>query len=108
MIQTYSRIFPGLFKPFSSMPADLQKHVRYPEDLFIIQAQMYRTYHMDAPEVFYNREDLRQFPRQPAGFSGVEEGDGARMAPYYHHASAGKIARRIFPYAAMAPAGGRT
>ena len=83
MIKTYSRIFPGLFKPFSSMPADLQKHVRYPEDLFIIQAQMYRTYHMDAPEVFYNREDLWQFPRQPAGFSGVEEGDGARMAPYY-------------------------
>ena len=83
IIKTYSRIFPGLFKPFSSMPADLQRHVRYPEDLFIIQAQMYRTYHMDAPEVFYNREDLWQFPRQPAAFNGVEEGDGARMAPYY-------------------------
>ena len=83
VIATYWRIFPELFKPFEAMPADLQKHVRYPEDLFLIQAQMYRAYHMDAPEVFYNREDLWQFPRQPAGSYGVDAGDGARMAPYY-------------------------
>ena len=83
VIATYWRIFPGLFKPFEAMPADLQKHVRYPEDLFLIQAQLYRAYHMDAPEVFYNREDLWQFPRQPTGLYGVEAGDGARMAPYY-------------------------
>ena len=83
VIATYWRIFPELFKPFEAMPADLQKHVRYPEDLFLIQAQMYRAYHMDAPEVFYNREDLWQFPRQPTGFYGVDAGDGARMAPYY-------------------------
>ena len=48
-----------------------------------IQAQLYRAYHMDAPEVFYNREDLWQFPRQPAGIDGGTTGDGARMAPYY-------------------------
>jgi uncharacterized membrane protein (UPF0182 family) len=77
VIATYQRIFPGLFKPFAAMPADLQKHIRYPEDLFLIQAQMYRAYHMDAPEVFYNREDLWQFPRRPTGF------DGAEMEPYY-------------------------
>jgi uncharacterized membrane protein (UPF0182 family) len=78
--QTYRRIFPGLFKPFAAMPPDLQKHVRYPEDLFLIQAQTYRAYHMDAPEVFYNREDLWQFPREPPGPDG---GNRARMAPYY-------------------------
>ena len=83
VIATYWRIFPDLFKPFEAMSADLQKHVRYPEDLFLIQAQMYRAYHMDAPEVFYNREDLWQFPRQPTGSYGVDAGDGARMAPYY-------------------------
>ena len=80
VVATYQRIFPGLFKPFGAMPADLQKHVRYPEDLFLIQAQVYRAYHMDAPEVFYNREDLWQFPREPAGFDGT---NGAEMAPYY-------------------------
>ena len=74
---TYQRIFPNLFTPFSAMPADLQKHIRYPEDLFLIQARLYQTYHMEAADVFYNREDLWQFPRQPGG------GGIATMAPYY-------------------------
>ena len=81
IVATYQRIFPGLFKPFGAMPAELQKHIRYPEDLFHIQAQVYRAYHMDAPEVFYNREDLWQFPRQATGIEGVA--DDAEMAPYY-------------------------
>ena len=79
---TYRRIFPRLFKPLAAMPPDLQKHMRYPEDLFLIQAQVYRAYHMDAPEVFYNREDLWQFPREPASSDRVS-GGGAKMAPYY-------------------------
>ncbi len=51
IIKTYQRIFPGLFKPLAAMPADLQQHIRYPEDLFLVQAQLYRTYHMDRAEV---------------------------------------------------------
>jgi uncharacterized membrane protein (UPF0182 family) len=74
---TYQRIFPSLFKPFAVMPTDLQKHIRYPEDLFLIQAQLYQAYHMDKADVFYNREDLWQFPRQPAG------SENSMMAPYY-------------------------
>jgi uncharacterized membrane protein (UPF0182 family) len=74
---TYQRIFPGLFKAIAAMPQDLQRHLRYPEDLFLIQAHTYGAYHMEAPEVFYNREDLWQFPRQPA------DGGTAPMAPYY-------------------------
>ncbi len=46
---TFQRIFPNLFTPFSAMPADLQKHIRYPEDLFLIQARLYQTYHMEGP-----------------------------------------------------------
>src|SRR6195256_3172048 len=75
---TYRRIFPGLLKPFAAMPLDLQKHIRYPEDLFLIQARLYQTYHMQAADVFYNREDLWQFPRQPLG-----EGGTTPMVPYY-------------------------
>jgi uncharacterized membrane protein (UPF0182 family) len=77
---TYQRIFPGLFKPLQAMPLNLQKHIRYPEDLFRIQAQIYRAYHMDAPEVFYNREDLWQVPRQ---LTDLDRSADARMAPYY-------------------------
>ncbi len=80
IIATYERIFPGLLKPFAAMPADLKRHVRYPEDQFQIQAEIYRAYHMDQPEVFYNREDLWQFPRQPTG---VDDTGDTKMAPYY-------------------------
>jgi hypothetical protein len=83
LIQTYQRIFPGLFKPLAAMPADLQLHIRYPEDLFLVQAQLFRAYHMDTAEVFYNREDLWQFPRQAADSDGLGNRDAARMAPYY-------------------------
>ena len=82
LLQTYRRIFPGLFKPLAAMPPDLQRHIRYPEDLFLIQAQLYRAYHMDAPEVFYNREDLWQFPRELVGIDGGNS-PGTTMAPYY-------------------------
>ena len=83
IVATYRRIFPALFKPFDAMPPDLQKHIRYPEDMFRIQAQQYRAYHMDAPEVFYNREDLWQFPRASTGPDGIDNPNVARMAPYY-------------------------
>ncbi|MGH7055112.1 MAG: UPF0182 family protein [Stellaceae bacterium] len=83
VLASYRHIFPGLFKPLSAMPPDLQKHIRYPEDLFLIQAEMYRAYHMSAPEVFYNREDLWQFPRQTSSVGGVAATGNAAMAPYY-------------------------
>jgi uncharacterized protein len=83
IVATYRRIFPALFKPLDVMPPDLQKHIRYPEDLFNIQARQYRAYHMDTPEVFYNREDLWRFPREPIGPDGVNSFNPARMAPYY-------------------------
>jgi uncharacterized protein len=83
IIATWRRIFPRLFKPFDAMPPDLQRHIRYPEDLFNIQALQYRAYHMSAPEVFYNREDLWQFPREPTALDGINAPSPTRMAPYY-------------------------
>ncbi|HJT00670.1 MAG TPA: UPF0182 family protein [Terriglobales bacterium] len=58
IIAAYRRVFPGLFKDAAVMPADLRKHVRYPELLLALQADVYGLYHMTNPEVFYNREDL--------------------------------------------------
>jgi len=77
IIRTYARIFPGLFKPFSEMPADLKKHVRYPRDLFSIQANTYRIYHMKNVKVFYNQEDLWQLPDEIYG------DQRQQMQPYY-------------------------
>ena len=58
IITAYRRMFPSLFKDASAMPPELRKHVRYPELLLSLQAQVYGLYHMTNPEVFYNREDL--------------------------------------------------
>ena len=62
LIKSYVAIFPRLFTPTSEMPDWLRAHLRYPEDLFTIQAQLYQTYHMRDVNVFYNKEDLWQTP----------------------------------------------
>jgi len=58
IIAAYRHIFPTLFKDASTMSAGLRKHVRYPEMLLKLQAEVYGLYHMTDPEAFYNREDL--------------------------------------------------
>jgi uncharacterized membrane protein (UPF0182 family) len=58
IIAAYRRIFPSLFKDAAMMPPGLRKHVRYPELLLKLQAEVYGLYHMTDPEAFYNREDL--------------------------------------------------
>jgi uncharacterized membrane protein (UPF0182 family) len=58
IIDTYRRVYPRLFRPAADMPPGLRKHVRYPQMLLDVQAEVYCLYHMLDPEVFYNREDL--------------------------------------------------
>jgi len=77
IMQTYSRIFPGVFKPLAEMPDALKSHVRYPPGLMAIQARMYRAYHMQDPQVFYNKEDLWSIPGKQVS------GGTQAMDPYY-------------------------
>ena len=67
VIRAWQGIFPALLQPASAMPADLRAHVRYPEKLFRVQAQVYGLYHMTNPEVFFNREDLWTVATQTSG-----------------------------------------
>ncbi len=62
LIQTWAKIFPGIFVPIDSMPAGLRAHIRYPDDIYRVQTALYTTYHMEAPEDFYHREDQWQIP----------------------------------------------
>ncbi|MCX8026223.1 MAG: UPF0182 family protein, partial [Thermodesulfovibrionales bacterium] len=62
MIKVYSRIFPDAFKPLKEMPKDLLEHVRYPQMLLQVQAQMYSAFHMTDAKVFYNKENLWEIP----------------------------------------------
>ena len=74
---TYAQAFPGAFKPLSAMPPTLRAHIRYPEDIFAIQAAVFATYHMTQPAVFYNREDQWEVPATD------EARDAKPMSPYY-------------------------
>jgi uncharacterized membrane protein (UPF0182 family) len=74
---TIQAVFPQLLRPASDMPADLRAHMRYPQDIFTLQAQMYTTYHMTNPAVFYNKEDQWETPA-------IETGQQpSPMEPYY-------------------------
>ena len=77
LIQTLQAVFPDLLKPLDEMPADLRRHVRYPEGIFNLQAAVYSTYHMTSPAIFYNKEDQWEVPSIERG------GESIRMEPYY-------------------------
>lgn len=73
----YARIFPALFQPIEAMPDFLKQHIRYPTDLFSVQAEMYRMYHMTNVNDFYNREDVWAWPEE------IFYNEPQRIEPYY-------------------------
>lgn len=62
IIKTYAKIFPKTFHKLSDMPKSLIEHIRYPEDIFTLQTAIYTTYHMEDPQIFYNKEDQWEIP----------------------------------------------
>jgi hypothetical protein len=77
IIRTYSRIYPGLFKDAARIPGELERHVRYPRDIFQTQMAIYATYHQTDPEVFYQQEDVWEFAKTFTG------GESSEIRPYY-------------------------
>jgi uncharacterized membrane protein (UPF0182 family) len=62
VLKAWRNVFPGLVRDGSDIPEGIRKHLRYPEGMFEVQADVYRTYHMTDPRVFYNKEDQWQLP----------------------------------------------
>lgn len=77
IINAYQRMLPGFFAEANAMPENLRRHIRYPEDIFTAQAEMYGTYHMTNPTTFYNREDRWEVPHELFRDREIE------MMPYY-------------------------
>ncbi|MHB8422679.1 MAG: UPF0182 family membrane protein [Leptospirales bacterium] len=73
ILKTYQTVTPGLFKPLSEMPADIQEHLRFPPAIYSVMAQVYESYHMTNPHTFFNKEDIWSLPRR----------DEKVMSPYY-------------------------
>ncbi len=74
---TLGKVYPGLFVPGDQLPEDLRRHLRYPEDLFSIQANVLAAYHMTDPQVFYTKEDLWEIPTE------LYANDEVPVVPYY-------------------------
>jgi hypothetical protein len=83
VLAAYRKIFPSLFKDASLMPDDLRRHVRYPEKLFKLQAQVYGLYHMTNPAVFFNREDLWTVATETSGQSSDGQAATQAMEPNF-------------------------
>lgn len=77
IVATYQKIFPNLFQPIETLPKSLRVHLRYPVDLFNVQAERLLTYHMTDPQVFYNREDQWQIPTE------IYRDSSQQVEPYY-------------------------
>ncbi len=76
--KTYKKIFPKLFKSFDQMPQELQSHIRYPNVLFNVQANVYKRYHMNDVKVFYQDEDIWDIAHE------IYEKDEVSMSPNYY------------------------
>jgi uncharacterized membrane protein (UPF0182 family) len=73
----WGKVYKGLFTPGDQMPADLRAHMRYPEDMYTVQANVLATYHMKDPQIFYNKEDVWEIPTEQYA------GEETPVVPYY-------------------------
>jgi hypothetical protein len=80
LVSTYQAAFPTLFTPADKMPESIRLHLRYPEDMFMVQAWQYRLYHIKDAEQFYAREDAWDVPLDPVQSTGQSK---VFMKPYY-------------------------
>ncbi len=78
IIRTYEKIFPGMFTAFTSMPQTLLAHVRYPQDLFNVQSQIFTTYHVTQPDVLYSKNNQWAIPTGTSLSAAT-----GQMEPYY-------------------------
>ncbi len=79
IVMSYAAMFPGLFTPMQDMPDDIRNHIRYPQSMMTVQARMLRTYHMQNPQIFYNKEDVWAIPMRQGGLGQAQQ----EMEPYY-------------------------
>lgn len=77
LINSYAKVFPGLFQPLEQMPEDLQQHLKYALTLFEVQTEIYQQYHMKDPTVFYNKEDVWNIANEIYG------NETSKMEPYF-------------------------
>jgi uncharacterized protein len=76
-----------LFEPLKDMNPQLRQHLRYPQDLLEVQAEMYGRYHITSPSAFYSLSDawnLSETSNSSTGSpsSSLEIGPNGFTAPF--------------------------
>jgi uncharacterized membrane protein (UPF0182 family) len=66
VLASWKKVFPGTVLPKAEISADLMSHLRYPEDLFKVQRDLFAQYHVTDPRAFYSKEDFWEIPNDPA------------------------------------------
>lgn len=82
IIKTYDRMYPGVFSK-DALPAEISKHMRYPETLFKIQTEMLKKYHILPENVstFYTQQELWNIARYSTG---TDTANLTEIDPYYN------------------------
>ena len=104
VVRNLRAIYPSLFKSLAEMPQSLKDHLRYPEDLFSTQSQIFAIYHMTDIDNFYNRGDAWRIANE------VQEQGSAKapIEPYYVTARLpGSDRKEFILFVPMTPAGGQ-
>jgi uncharacterized protein len=88
VIQAWANVFPDSFTSTDEASENLQAHFRYPEDMFRVQAELFRTYHIQDPDEFYTKEDAWDIPIDAAFAQNQQATAGQQrsqrtMRPYY-------------------------
>jgi uncharacterized membrane protein (UPF0182 family) len=84
VLKTWQGVFPGTVKPSNEVPSDLRAHFRYPEDLFKVQRELLKRYHVSNPQEFFSTQTFWDIPPDP-----TKEGTSAgKQPPYYVFAQA--------------------
>ena len=80
VLKAWEGVFPGVVKPKEDISDELNKHLRYPEDLFKVQRNLLARYHVDDPGVFFNNDAFWSVPNDPTAPEGQKE---LNQPPYY-------------------------
>ncbi len=107
LVSAYGSAFEGLFTPASEMPNSLVGHLRYAEDLFRVQTELWGSYHVDDTENFYQRASEWAVSQDPG-----RTGEGAANLTVVDEQGfkVGTRHKRMAPYRAMVdlPGGDQT
>ena len=77
VLKTWMKVFPDAVEPKSAITQPLLEHLRYPVDMFKVQRDVLKEYHVTDAQTFYEGGERWKVPEDPAG------AQSSLQPPYY-------------------------